>query len=117
MKSKTLGLFSIIALALCLRVPAQTNATNNAIAPLGQNESRAQTSETERVLLTRIPLLGDEAPFASLLAAPRDYLGQPVVICGAVNVANYYNYGYEDAQKTHFCLDVVERTKDDKPTG
>ncbi len=66
--------------------------------------------------LARLPFVGDETPISSLLAAPRKYLAQPVIICGSLQLQDLYDYSYSGARKTHFSLDFSERTPADEPT-
>jgi hypothetical protein len=75
----------------------------------------AQTNDPDHV--TTIPISGIETPVSALMAKPREYLGKPVIISGCVQVDNYYNYGYENASKTHFSLRFGELTKDVKVTS
>ena len=65
-------------------------------------EAQSQTSDTDNVKF--LPLVGDETPISAILARPRQYLGKEIILAGAVQVANYYNYGYENANGTHFSL-------------
>jgi hypothetical protein len=52
--------------------------------------------------LTSIPLVGDETPIAAVVADPWKFVGRGFVICGAVEVADYFNAPYDGAKLTHF---------------
>jgi hypothetical protein len=79
---------------------------------LGCEESKESTTITNK-----LPLFGDEISVAELKAFPRKYLGVPVVILGGLKTENYYNYGYNDADITHFSLGFLESTEDAKSNG
>ena len=55
-----------------------------------------------------IPLTGDEASVLDMRTNRRKFLDKVVVLCGALKPENYYNYGYDNAEKTHFCLEYDE---------
>ena len=55
-----------------------------------QAEDRPSKQTTNTI--TQIPFLGDETSVNVLIASPRKYIGQPVIIYGCVTVGNYYNY-------------------------
>lgn len=78
-------------------------------------EVQSQTSDTNNV--KSLPLVGDETPISAILARPRQYLGKEIILVGAVQVANYYNYRYENAHGTHYSLEFRALTKDLKETG
>ena len=77
----------------------------------GQNTNQ----DTNQV--RRLKLLGDETHVSAILVSPRNFMGKPVTVVGAVSTVNYYNYGYENAQLTHFSLSFSELTEDKRPIG
>ncbi len=96
MKFCTTLLFSIVTCILCFRAFGQTpeDGTN----------------------ITHMPLVGDETAVSALVASPREYLGQAVIICGFVKVTDFYSNGYYEASPTHFSFRFDEATKEVKPT-
>jgi hypothetical protein len=41
---------------------------------------------------------------------PRSFLDKPLNVVGKIELANYYNYGYRDAEPTHYSFEL--RTAD-----
>jgi hypothetical protein len=55
-----------------------------------------------------VPLTGEETSLVRVKANPGDYVGRTFIVCGAVNVIDYYNYGYDNAKETHYSLGFRE---------
>lgn len=64
-----------------------------------------------------IPFQGDETSLTRIKASPVDYVGKVFVICGGIQLDDYFNYGYDDADFSHFSLAFIQAGKDSKPTG
>jgi len=52
----------------------------------------------------RISLVGDEVSLERIKANVPDYIDRPFVLCGSVRLSDHYNYGYWNAESTHFAL-------------
>jgi hypothetical protein len=52
----------------------------------------------------RIPLVGDEVSLERVKANAPEYIDKSFVLCGAIRLSDHYNYGYWDAEKTHFAF-------------
>ena len=52
--------------------------------------------------------VGDETPLVRVKANPDMFLGKTIIIWGAVQLRNYYNYTYSDAKDTHYSLRLYE---------
>ena len=55
-----------------------------------------------------VHLVGDETPSVKVKAEPKNYFDRPFVMTGGIEVSDYYNFGYLDADKSHYSLDFVE---------
>jgi hypothetical protein len=38
------------------------------------------------------------------------FLDQPLLLGGTIRIDNFYSYGYEDAEQTHYCFDITDST-------
>ena len=52
-------------------------------------------------------LKGDEVQPSRLKASPRTYLGKEFIVCGSVDLSSYYNWGYGEADGTHYSLKLT----------
>ena len=58
-----------------------------------------------------VQLVGDEAVLARIQAESKSFLGRPFVLTGGISVSTYYNYGYGDADTTHYSFRFQEVIK------
>ncbi|QDT04351.1 hypothetical protein K227x_27420 [Rubripirellula lacrimiformis] len=65
-----------------------------------------------RKRLEKIELVGDETSLIRIKAKPTEFLGEEVIIVGVVSPSSYYNYGYDNAESTHFATDFSELSTD-----
>jgi len=56
--------------------------------------------------------MGDETLAARVKASPRDYLNRTIVMTGGIRIHDYYNWGYKDAQESHYSLRFQEVISD-----
>lgn len=56
----------------------------------------------------KIPHLDGETRLLRVKANPDKYLGKTFVICGGLQVSDYYNYSYRDQEKSFYSLGFVE---------
>ena len=45
-----------------------------------------------------------------MVSDQQNFLDQPFVLQGSIEVSNYYNWGYAEAERTHYSFDVVDST-------
>ena len=57
-----------------------------------------------------IPLLGDETSVLHIGTDRHAFLGKTVTLFGGLSLQHYYNYGYGDAERSHFSLAFQEMT-------
>lgn len=63
----------------------------------------------------KVPFKGDEVPLVRIKAGPAAYVGKEFVICGAVQLDDYYSYEYWNAAGTHHSLFLAEVSQDGLP--
>jgi len=63
------------------------------------------------------PPRGDETSLTKLQASPADYVDAPFFSIVGLRIDDYYNFRYENAQKSHYSLDGRELSKEGKCTG
>lgn len=74
----------------------------------------AQTADKDSAPRKPIKLLGDETQLQKIKAAPQEYVGKPFVMTGGIRVDDYYNFGYNEAQSTHYSLRFEQALGPDK---
>lgn len=53
-------------------------------------------------VIDRLPVVGDELSIARLKANADQYVEKPFYLTGAITVSDYYNFGFNNAQSTHY---------------
>lgn len=81
----------------------------------GEYRRSMERPKGEFTALGKVPLKGDETPLAAIKADPAKFLGREFIICGGVRVGNYYNYGWDGAQATHYSLRFLQVDREGKP--
>ncbi|WP_428937734.1 hypothetical protein [Fontivita pretiosa] len=61
-------------------------------------------ADDDQLELKQIPLLGDETPIAAVVADPWKYVGRVFIVCGAVEVSDWFDGTYQDAKPTHLAF-------------
>ena len=51
---------------------------------------------------------GNETSLLKVKADPQKFVGKDIVFCGQITASTYYNYGYDNAEKTHYALKCTE---------
>lgn len=64
-----------------------------------------------------IPHQNDEVALVRIKADPKKYVGKSFVICGGLQISDYYNYSYGRSEKTHHSLKFVELGKTTREIG
>jgi len=64
-----------------------------------------------------VPFTGEETPLTMVKAYTKDYIGKTFIIIGAIQVGDYYNFKYGNAQDTHVSLGFTEMRQDWSLTG
>jgi hypothetical protein len=65
--------------------------------------------------LDRLPVVGDELSLARLKAGAGQYVEKPFRLTGAITVEDYYNFGFDKAQNTHFSFRFTVSAKNGQP--
>jgi hypothetical protein len=65
--------------------------------------------------LDRIPVVGDELSLARLKASADQYIETRFKLAGAITIDDYYNYGFRDAQATHYSFRLTVAAKNGQP--
>jgi hypothetical protein len=68
------------------------------IAPDGRREN----DPADKAPITEVHLTGEEVSLVRIKANPDDYIDKTFILCGALKVSSYYNYGYRDAVTDYF---------------
>ena len=50
--------------------------------------------------------------FKGLNASKSDYYNKNIELCGYISISNYYNYGYDNADDTHYSFRLTENHND-----
>ncbi len=61
----------------------------------------------------RIPSTGDDVSLDRVKAGAPDYIDKTFTLCGMIRVWDHYNYGYWDAEKTHYAFQFKPLKKAD----
>ncbi|WP_430452264.1 SHD1 domain-containing protein [Rhodopirellula europaea] len=56
------------------------------------------------------PRVGDEVSLLKVKADPLGFVDKPLIVLGRLTVSSYYNYGYSNAERTHYSMDFDELT-------
>jgi len=72
-------------------------------------------AEDDQLELKKIPLLGDETPIAAVVADPWKYVGQVFVVCGSIEVCDWFDGTYQDAKPTHLALSFQQLDRAGSP--
>ena len=72
---------------------------------------RASTGRRKSKAVTMVPFQGDEASLFRIKADPRAYVDRPFVLCGAIEIGDYYLGGYDGTEDTHysFVLHAIDK--------
>ena len=75
----------------------------------------AEPAEKPRVAADKLPpLTGDEVSLVRVKANPAQYVGKRFIIVGIAQISDYWNYGYSDAEHSHYSISFTElRSKPD----
>lgn len=68
----------------------------------------AGTFAQDDISKRKVPHQKDETSLVRIKANPEAIIGKKVVICGFVTISDYYNYGYEHSNKSHFSIAFLE---------
>ena len=93
-------------------------AALKAVQPAQQKQTKEQKRAEYKAILDAMMLkkdfagikptmVGDETNLTFIIANPLNYVNKPVVVCGLVRASDYYNWGYKDAQLTHYSIKFV----------
>lgn len=77
--------------------------SEKAIARRKDAEERAKDEKFAALVSTNNPT------FTKLIVDSVKYLDKPILVHGFCGLDDYYNYGYKDAQGTHYSVSVFER--------
>lgn len=58
--------------------------------------------------------LGDETRLTQVKASPAEFFRKPFILTGAATVSDYYNFGYDNAEFTHFSFEFREIINEQK---
>lgn len=61
-----------------------------------------------------LAMTGEEVSLVRLKGNPQDYIGKDFVLCGGVATSDYYNFGYSEANQTHYSYRFFQVDKDMK---
>jgi hypothetical protein len=61
-----------------------------------------------------IPYQNDETSLIEVKANPERYVGKRFIMCGAIEVSDYYSLSYSDAQDTHYSIRFTDAGKHNK---
>lgn len=61
--------------------------------------------------LKEMPLVGDETSLVRIEADPQSFIDKGINITGVISPSSYYNYGYDDAESTHYSFDFRETNR------
>ncbi len=56
----------------------------------------------------KVPHKDDETSLVRIKATPEKAVGKSVILCGTVEISDYYNYAYGEAQDSHYSLKFRE---------
>jgi hypothetical protein len=56
----------------------------------------------------KVPHEDDETPLVRVKANPEKYIGKEFVICGGLEIDDYYNFEYDNAHESHYSLGFRE---------
>jgi len=72
-------------------------------------------AEDDQLELKQIPLAGDETPIAAVVADPWKYIGRVFIVCGAVEVCDWFDGTYQDAKPTHLAFSFQQLDRAGSP--
>jgi hypothetical protein len=88
--------------------------SKNVISPPENDKSPSESKSMGSSATSAVksfPLSGEEVSVLQIKADRNAYYDKNVVICGGIGIKDYYNYGYRDAQESHYSLDFSEYNK------
>lgn len=102
-----------IAAARTLLVEQQiSKETARAILEFARRELRQAIVPQRRIIEDRpveeLPKVGDETSLVRVKAKPEDFLDREFIVSGVIKVSDYFNFGYHDADSSHFSIELEE---------